>query len=77
MSIKKKMSPRAASALNWLIEQRREANSKGFHSFVCRQDRKLTPFIVVCWFERHCDELNAHHNGTTVFLSVKHNHATR
>lgn len=72
-----KISPRAKAAINWLVTQRREANVNGFHSFECREDRRLTPFIVVCWFQKHCPELNAHHDGKRVFLAVKQNHATR
>lgn len=72
-----KISPRAKAAINWLVTQRREANVNGFHSFECREDRRLTPFIVVCWFQKHCPELNAHHDGKRVFLAAKQNHATR
>ena len=68
---KKIMSVKARAALDWLIEQRREACDKGFHDFVCRQDRRLTPFMVVTWFQRHCPELNSHHNGIRVFLQKK------
>lgn len=67
----KKMSVKARAALDWLINQRRQACDKGFHSFECRQDRRLTPFMVVTWFERHCAELHAHHNGKLVFLQKK------
>jgi hypothetical protein len=73
----RKAHPRVQSALNWLIGHRREANSKGFHDFVCRQDRKLTPEIVVLWFKKHCPELNAHSNGARVFLHNADVSATR
>lgn len=65
------ISARAKAAIAWLVTQRREANSSGFHSFVCRSDRKLTAAMVVDWFNKNCPELTAHSKGETVYLATQ------